>query len=53
VRYIDCSGDELPYYRALHRDIVERTETSMSTAHCYKVCELALTAQQRALAVPA
>lgn len=50
VRHIDCSDAKLPYYENLRRDIVERTETAMPHAHCYKVCELALKAQ--ALARP-
>ena len=47
-RYIDCSAAPLPYYTDLWRDIFERTETAMPHAHCFKVCELALKAQQRA-----
>lgn len=45
MRYIDCADAILPYYSNLHRDIVERTETAMPQAHCFKVCELALQAQ--------
>ena len=52
VRYIDCSDAPLPYYANLRRDIVERTETSMSHEHCFKVCELALRAQAEALPAP-
>jgi predicted dehydrogenase len=47
-RYIDCSAAPLPYYANLQRDIFERTETAMTHAHCFKVCELALRAQQEA-----
>jgi predicted dehydrogenase len=47
-RYIDCSAAPLPYYTNLQRDIFERTETAMTHAHCFKVCELALKAQQQA-----
>jgi len=47
-RYIDCSSAPLPYYTDLWRDIFERTETAMPHAHCFKVCELALKAQQQA-----
>ena len=50
MHYIDCSDATLPYYTDLHRDIVERTETAMPQAHCFKVCELALTAQAMAAA---
>ncbi|WP_233808117.1 Gfo/Idh/MocA family protein [Paraburkholderia sp. HP33-1] len=45
TRYIDCSQARLPYYTDLKRDIFERTETAMTHRHCFKVCELALTAQ--------
>ena len=45
ARHIDCSDAKLPYYENLRRDIVERTQTAMTHAHCYKVCELALKAQ--------
>jgi len=51
VRHIDCSDAPLPYYENLRRDIVDRTETAMSHAHCFKVCELALRAQSQALPV--
>ncbi|HEY4079463.1 MAG TPA: Gfo/Idh/MocA family oxidoreductase [Burkholderiaceae bacterium] len=45
TRYVDCSQEPLPYYSSLRRDIAARTETAMSQAHCFKVCELALRAQ--------
>jgi hypothetical protein len=48
TRYIDCSQAELPYYSDLRRDIFERSETAMTHAHCFKTCELALTAQAMA-----
>ena len=47
-RYIDCSSAPLPYYTELSHDIFDRTETAMTHAHCFKVCELALKAQQQA-----
>ena len=47
-RYIDCSSAPLPYYTDLRRDVFERSETAMSHRHCFKVCELALKAQQQA-----
>jgi predicted dehydrogenase len=47
-RYVDCSSASLSYYTDLQQDIFERTETAMSHAHCFKVCELALRAQQQA-----
>ena len=48
ARHIDCSDARLPYYENLRRDIVQRTQTAMPHAHCYKVCELALQAQAAA-----
>ena len=47
-RYFDCSGEALPYYAELRNDIFARTETAMTHAHCFKVCELALRAQEQA-----
>ncbi len=47
-RYFDCSSEALPYYTDLRRDIFERTESAMTHAHCFKVCELALKAQAQA-----
>jgi predicted dehydrogenase len=48
TRYFDCSQEPLPYYGALLHDIAARTETAMTQAHCFKVCELALRAQATA-----
>jgi predicted dehydrogenase len=48
MQRIDCSGVELPYGRALVRDILDRTETAMPQARCFKAMELALTAQAMA-----
>lgn len=48
MRHIDCSDCDLPYYRNLRDDIFARTQTAMSQAHCFKVCELALRAQASA-----
>ena len=45
MRHIDCSDCDLPYYRNLRADIFDRTETAMPQDHCFKVCELALRAQ--------
>ena len=52
TRRIDCGDAPLPYYRALLRDIRERTETAMSQRHCFKVVELALRAQVQARRLP-
>jgi predicted dehydrogenase len=45
VHRIDCSAVELPYGRQLVQDIVQRTETAMPEARCFKAMELALKAQ--------
>jgi predicted dehydrogenase len=50
-RYIDCSSVELPYGRQLVDDVLNRTETAMSQAHCFLAMELALSAQQQARVV--
>lgn len=46
--HMDCSGVELTYYRDLCFDVFNRTQTAMTQAHCFKVCELSLTAQAMA-----
>ena len=46
VEYIDCSQEPLPYYSRLLYDIEHRTETAMPQAHCFKVMELAIAAQE-------
>ncbi len=43
---IDSSDAGLPYFGRLSSDIRNRTETAMTQAHCFKVMELALQAQQ-------
>jgi predicted dehydrogenase len=48
TRHVDCSTAPLPYYERLIADVFERTETAMSQAHCFKVCELAIEAQAQA-----
>lgn len=48
TRYIDCSEQELPYGAQLAHDIVNRTETAMTQAHCFLATELALRAQAEA-----
>ncbi|HEY4199140.1 MAG TPA: Gfo/Idh/MocA family oxidoreductase [Devosiaceae bacterium] len=48
VQRIDCSAVDLPYGRQLIADILNRTETAMPQARCFKTMELALTAQQMA-----
>jgi hypothetical protein len=44
VRRIDCSAVELPYGRQVVQDL-QRTETAMPQARCFKAMELALKAQ--------
>ena len=48
TRYIDCSDVDMPYGRQLIADVLNRTETAMPQARCYKAMELALTAQRLA-----
>ncbi len=48
TRRIDCSHVALPYGPALVRDVIDRTETAMSQAHCFLACELALAAEAKA-----
>jgi predicted dehydrogenase len=49
TRRIECSDARLPYYERLIADVFERTETAMTQTHCFRVCELALEAQARAV----
>ena len=51
VRYVDCSKVELAYGRQLVDDVLNRTETAMTQAHCFLATELALTAQEKARVV--
>lgn len=48
TRYIDCADTVLPYGSQLISDILNRTETAMSQAHCFLATELVLLAQARA-----
>lgn len=48
THYIDCANVALPYGPALISDVLNRTETAMSQAHCFKAMELALDAQRLA-----
>jgi len=52
TRHIDCSDVPLTYYEDLRFDIVNRTQTAMTQQHCFKVCELSLTAQAMAMGLP-
>ncbi|MFN8531812.1 MAG: Gfo/Idh/MocA family oxidoreductase [Anaerolineae bacterium] len=48
VERIMCESVELPFARQLINDVLNRTETAMTQAHCFTVSELALIAQSRA-----
>jgi predicted dehydrogenase len=48
TRYIDCTAQELPYGRQLVTDVVDRTETAMTQAHCFLATEVILKAQKAA-----
>ncbi|MGB7181110.1 MAG: Gfo/Idh/MocA family oxidoreductase [Burkholderiaceae bacterium] len=49
LEHIDCSGEARPYYQSLVNDVRNRTDTAMGQGHCFKVMELALTAQEKAV----
>ena len=51
TKYIDCSKQPLDYGIQLVNDILERTETAMTQAHCFLATELALKAQKSATMV--
>ncbi len=51
TRYIDSSDTDLPYGRHLVDDVLNRTETAMTQAHCFLAMELALKAEQQAINV--
>ncbi|MEM8554539.1 MAG: Gfo/Idh/MocA family oxidoreductase [Pseudomonadota bacterium] len=46
--HIDASGTPLPYFADLTADVVNRTATAMDQDHCFRVMELAITAQMNA-----
>jgi predicted dehydrogenase len=48
VRYVDCNAVELSFGRQLVDDVLNRTETAMSQAHCFLATELSLVAQVQA-----
>ena len=48
TRYIECNDIELPYGRLLVDDVLNRTETAMTQAHCFLATELTLKAQKNA-----
>lgn len=48
VTYVDAKGTPTPYGTQLVDDVLNRTETAMTQAHCFLATELALRAQDRA-----
>jgi predicted dehydrogenase len=48
TKYIDCSKVPLPYGEQLVADVLNRTETAMTQAHCFLATELVLKAQKQA-----
>ena len=51
TRHIECNDVELPYGRLLVDDVLNRTETAMTQAHCFLATELTLKAQKNAKTV--
>ncbi|RYY22849.1 MAG: Gfo/Idh/MocA family oxidoreductase [Chitinophagaceae bacterium] len=51
TKYIDCTSQPLEYGTQLVDDILQRTETAMTQAHCFLATELALKAQKNATKV--
>ena len=50
-QYMDCSKEVLPYGPRLVQDILNRTDTAMTQAHCFLATELALKAEALATRV--
>jgi predicted dehydrogenase len=48
VQYVDTKNVDLPFGRQLVDDVLNRTETAMTQAHCFLATELALQAQAKA-----
>ncbi len=46
--YLDCADVELVYGKQLANDIINRTETAMPQAHCFRALQLALEAEAQA-----
>lgn len=49
IRHVDCGDVDLPYGRQVIDDVLNRTETAMTQAHCFLATELALKAQAMAV----
>jgi predicted dehydrogenase len=48
LRHVDSSGTRIVYGERLRDDILNRTETAMPQAHCFKAMEIALRAEAAA-----
>lgn len=48
TKYIDCKNESLPFGEQFVNDVINRTETAMTQAHCFLATELALKAQKNA-----
>ncbi len=48
TRHIPCEGGKMDYFQKFTADVINRTETAMTQAHCLNVCRLALEAQRLA-----
>ena len=46
MRHIDCNKETLPFGPLFVDDLINRTETAMTQAHCFLATELALKAQK-------
>ena len=46
--HINCNNEVLPFGPLFVDDVVNRTETAMTQAHCFLATELALKAQKNA-----
>ena len=49
TKYYDCTEVHMPYGEQLVSDVVNRTETAMTQAHCFLATELALKGQANAV----
>lgn len=48
MKHLDCNDVELPFGPLFVDDVINRTETAMTQAHCFLATELALKAQKNA-----
>jgi predicted dehydrogenase len=52
IRHFDCSGTQPDYGERLRDDVLHRTETAMTQAHCFLAMQLALEAHRLATPLP-